>query len=187
MQSNLFDSSSVPSGPPVIRQTTQIPPPQQYQPQVQQQPTNTRVAGGGSQYASSIRRTEIPALSPFPELSFTVTKISEGFDFGLKPRTPINDRPIRRLNFTPGNQLKEMRNELARDLSDFSCRMKRLGTAQPLEMETVKFPDRTDAPVAAKQQRKAPTQKKVALQESDEQPNFTTESQFLLPDGSPFA
>jgi hypothetical protein len=92
-----------------------------------------------------MHRTQIPPLSPFPELHFTITKMDENFDMSLKPRTSVSERPVRRLNFAPATQLKELRTALDRDLSDFANRMQRLGTAQPLQMDTLQFPERSVA------------------------------------------
>jgi hypothetical protein len=67
--------------------------------------------------------------------------------------------------------------------------MKRLGTAQPIKMEAVEYPERIITPKPApKGKKRTLEQKKVqplpALQ--DEPPSFTTETQFLMPDGSSF-
>ncbi|OHT02288.1 hypothetical protein TRFO_30608 [Tritrichomonas foetus] len=94
------------------------------------------------QFSTNISAPEVPALSPFPDFSLDIGKINESFDLGVKPRPPVENKPLRKLNFTTGNQMKIMRDDLNRDFSEFAKRMKRLSSNETLKLETIKFAER---------------------------------------------
>jgi hypothetical protein len=173
MQSNLFADGTVPAVPARGSPTAVAHAPE---------PVAKQPLANSSQYATGLRCTQIAPLSPFPEFHFTIAKLDENFDLRLKPRTAVSERPLRRLSFTPGAQLKELRVALDKDLADFADRMKRLGTAQPIKMETVQFPEQAAAPKPLPKAKK----QKGAQAPKDDEPRFTTDSQFIMPDGADF-
>lgn len=201
MQSNLFEDQS-----PKSQYAGPTSSPYKYQQPVSNSGYQTASGHGSSnmsQYSNLVKNSEIPQLSPFPEFSMDLGKITESFDLGVKPRTPVNTNPPRKLNFTTGNQMKQMRMELERDFSGFSERMKRLGSSEPLQMETVKF-----EPIVRKSCYTPPTQYETVAQPepmqiihggnleyepeqpvmtmSEDVPGFTTASEFIMPDGTQY-
>jgi hypothetical protein len=159
------------------------------------------------QYSNLVKRSEVPSLSPFPEFSVDVAKINATFDLSLRPRQPPAERPLRRLTFTATDEMKQLRARLERDFADFSMRMKKLESNEPLNLETLKFPveqQQAHAPPARRTKSNAPEQaapekparktrsKPAGAPEPPSQPNepeepgFTVESTFLLPDGSQY-
>lgn len=205
MQSNLFSDTNLSPKPNISSSqsrdmASQRPP----QPTFMNMPSSPQ-KGQQPELNLNLNAPEVPALSPFPDFSLDVGKITESFDLEVKPRPPVESKPIRKLNFTTGNQMKLMRDDLARDFSEFSKRMKRLTSNEVLKMETIKF---TDPPVSQYQNKmntinlqktqKANMNKSMQRNnlnfnqsqkmstEEDEAPSFTTVSEFLLPDGSKY-
>jgi hypothetical protein len=128
-----------------------------------------------------------PQLSVFPELQLNLVKMDENFDFGTSQRRPLNERPLRKLNFMPSTELRDLRDQLARDATDFMNRMQRLSTPQPLQMEALELPKRSDAAITPRSgSRKAKGKRRSAKTETSGGPTFQMESQFILPDGSLF-
>lgn len=206
MQSNLFSDQTasfvaknkqISNSPPQNSSHNYEPPPRPIQPTFPDLP----------ELSSISNPPEVPALSPFPDFSLDIGKITDSFDLGVKPRPPVEAKPIRKLNFTTSNQMKLMRDELARDFSEFSKRMKRLGTSNTIKMDTIKFPappaidqddEEFDAPIPTEEFTKPQNlnttgkknlnfsqSQKMSIEE-DETPTFTTVSEFLLPDGTRF-
>lgn len=207
MQSNLFSDNNNLQKPSIASSqsrdlSNQRPP----QPTFMNLPSSSQQTQQKSDLGLNLNSPEVPALSPFPDFQLDIGKITESFDLEVKPRQPIESKPIRKLNFTTGNQMKLMRDDLARDFSEFSKRMKRLTSNEALKMETIKF---SDPPVNQYQNKmntnnlqktqKANMNKSIQRNnlnfnqsqkmstEEDEAPSFTTVSEFLLPDGSKYA
>lgn len=205
MQSNLFSDNNIPQKASIANSqsrdlASQRPP----QPTFMNMPSSQQNQQK-SDLGLNLNSPEVPALSPFPDFQLDIGKITESFDLEVKPRPPVESKPIRKLNFTTGNQMKLMRDELARDFSEFSKRMKRLTSNESLKMETIKFSD----PPVSQYQNKSNTsslqktqkanmnksqrgninfnQSQKMSTEEDEAPSFTTVSEFLLPDGSKYA
>lgn len=206
MQSNLFSDNNlaqkVPNASSQIRDASSQRPPQ---PTFMNMPSSPQIKPN-PELNLNLNTPEVPALSPFPDFALDIGKITESFDLEVKPRPPVESKPMRKLNFTAGNQMKLMRDDLARDFSEFSKRMKRLTSNETLKMETIKF---NDPPVSQYQnkmntnnlQKSQKTNMNKSMQrnnlnfnqsqkmstEEDEAPSFTTVSEFLLPDGSKYA
>jgi hypothetical protein len=178
--------------------------------QQQQQPARQAPAPSqppSQQYANLVKPSQIPSLSPFPEFAFDLGKITTNFDLSVRPRQPPPERPLRRLTFKATDELKQLRQNLERDFADFSNRMKKLGSNEPLNLEALTFPSSRATPApqpedAPKKGRKTkeslrkPPEKQTKPRvepkprdpppEEDEAPSFTVASTFLLPDGSQY-
>ena len=77
------------------------------------------------QFATAARATDVPRLSPFPELRLEAGRLREGFDLSLQPRTP-SDAPRRRLNVRGCDEMRKLRQTLETDFDRFSERMGKL-------------------------------------------------------------
>jgi hypothetical protein len=145
------------------------------------------------------KNSNIPPLSPFPQFTLDVAKISCDFDLSVKPRVPVSDAPLRHLTFTPNDHMRQMRDALERDFAEFSERIKKLGVNEPLKMDALTFPEHDELGQRAQKrqpQPDPPKRRKVESRraeapkdpppESNELPGFSVESRFLMPDGSQF-
>jgi hypothetical protein len=149
-----------------------------------------------------VKQSQVPSLSPFPEFSINLAPINTTFDLSVRPRQSASERPLRRLTFKATDEMKQLRLSLERDFAEFSDRMKKLASTEPLNLEALSFPA---APAAAKAQPVEPVQKgrkgkeaprrapsrevKPRVQptvEDDGEPSFSVASTFLMPDGSQF-
>lgn len=149
MQSSIFGDDPPPqqqrSNPPPAAQNYQQPPTRAYQAPYNASPPQQAQHNAGyappmnNHFSNIVVNSEIPSLTPFPDFKLDVGPITEQFDLGIKQRTPIQTKPPRKMNFTTGNQMKLMREEIAADFMQFSDRMKKLSTNEPLHLETLKL------------------------------------------------
>ena len=147
----------------------------------------------------------IPAnLATFPDFQADLSEIPTHFDLGIHPRENKIEPRVQKLNFPAGNQMKQLREDLARDYQQFAERIKHINDSAPITMDTIKFapleePKRTLPPTNDNMQPKVNFAQKDRSQPNlnDEPsmqvsgpsmqisgPSFTTASQFILPDGS---
>jgi hypothetical protein len=138
------------------------------------------------QHSNSIRRPEVPFLPPFPEIPAGVPAIGPAFDLALRPRQPPAGRALRRLTFAVTDEMKRLRCDVERDFEDFSTRMKKLQSNEPLNFgERVQGHAGAAGPtksVASEQAAGAPFS--VLRTEEKGDAEFMADSPFLLPGGS---
>lgn len=78
--------------------------------------------------ADLVQNSQVPQLSPFPNIDFDLAPIDNNFAFVVKPLTSSGQRYPKKLNLTnaAGNEMKKMRDELEKDAQQFDSRIKRI-------------------------------------------------------------
>ena len=136
---------------------------------------------------STIRSTNLPSLSPFPEIKIETPKTIENFDLGLKPRIAKSNNSQKKLNFIPSNQMKILRDNLAQDLSSFSNRMQKLSSSQPIQLNSIK---NENLKPKLPHLDNSKSLKNENLRQSQDDLNsshgFSIHSEFILPDGTSY-
>lgn len=146
---------------------------------------------------SSAPYSNISQLHPFPDFQADLSQIPTSFDLGVHPRENKIEPHIQKLNCPIGNQMKQFRDELARDYEQFSERIRHINDSVPITMDTISFPPipppkssplpTYETPPAVFQFSPSNSQKITSLEKSeDEDPLMQTASQFLMPDGSTY-
>ena len=75
-------------------------------------------------YDGLIQNAAIPNLAPFPNFDFECPPIENHFTFVVRPLTSTGNRYQKKLNFSTGNDMKRMRDELEKDAQQFEGRIK---------------------------------------------------------------
>ncbi|OHT06777.1 hypothetical protein TRFO_05467 [Tritrichomonas foetus] len=118
----------------------------------------------------------LPSLTPFPEFRFdTVTPIGS-VDLGIRPReSQLRQANVNPVNFTTGDALQRIRDDLMQEAASCSNRLQQIATTTDnfqLNVNPINLPQ------------KQPGTSIIQSPPVQEQPQFSTQSQFMFPDGT---